>query len=331
MKAKILVTGGFVSDHYLQSLTSKGYEVRNVTTDLDEQALIREVGDVNAYVLGGVETVGDKVIQSAKSLKIIAFIGVGYERFIPGIVAATNRGIAVTNTPGANTETAAEMTWCLIFSLRRRIPYLNARTKKGEWGSYKGHELKGATIGIVGMGAIGSTVAHQAHDGFGMTIVYHSRSAKPEIEKATGAKRVPLLELMKQSDIVSLHCSLNAETRGLIGQKELAAMKADSLLVNMAPAEIVDPKALFDCLSPRRIAGAAMDGYYVEPAPSPDKDPHGLLSLPDDIFVVTPHVGGQTFEASNRMSEMALESVGAALEGKMIPRSVNQDYKKHLR
>jgi len=322
MKAKILVTGGFVSDHYLHELHLKGFEVKNITADLDEKELIEEIKDVNAYILGGVERVTSKVINAAKSLKIISFIGVGYQNFIPASKEAQNKGILITNTPGANTETAAEMTWSLLFALQRRVPYLNGNTKRGEWGTYKSHELKGATLGIVGMGSIGTTVARQAYYGFNMKVIYHSRSAKPDIEKELGATKTSLKELLKSADVISLHCSLNSETRGLIGEKELALLKQNALLINMAPSDVIDPKALYECLSNRRITGAAMDGYYIEPAPTPDKDPYKLLSLPDDIFVITPHIGGQTFEASNRMSEMAIESVLCALKGGSVPRVV---------
>lgn len=323
MPQKILVTGDFVSDRFLNDLRSNGYEVKNVVADLDEDALIREVENADAYILGGVETVSGRVIKATKHLKIIAFVGVGYERFIPGIEEATNRGILVTNTPGANTQTAAEMTWSLLFALLRGIPHLNALTKKGEWGTYKSRELQGRTLGIVGMGAMGMKVARQAHNGFDMKVIYYSRTPKPLIESAVAAEFVSLNDLLKRSDVVSLHCTYTQDTHGLIGSKELSLMKEDALLINVARPEIVDPKALAACLSKRSITGSAMDGYYIEPAPAPDKDPYGLLSLPDDVFIVTPHTGGQTYEASNRMSDFAVASVVSALEGRPVPRVVN--------
>jgi gluconate 2-dehydrogenase len=201
---------------------------------------------------------------------------------------------------------------------------LNAEVKKGNWpDDVAADTLQGAVLGIIGAGAIGSIVAEIAALGLGMQVLYYSRSAKPELEARTRARRVSLAELLHESDVVSLHVPITDETRGLIGEAELELMKPSAILVNTARPQVVAPDALAKALQLHSIAGCAMDGYYVEP-PAKEMDQYGLLSLPDDVFLITPHVGYLTHQSIYKMSELAVEGVIAILEGRPWKYVVNR-------
>jgi len=325
----VLVTGSDIDESYLSRLRDAGFEVHNPTQDLTEDELIEELRGKHAYLLGGLERATAGALESADELELVAFLGVGYESFVATDVA-TRRGIAVTNTPGAMVTSVAEMTIGLMLSLTRKITWMNGRLKQGlEASPGKSSDLRGRTAGIVGLGAIGAQVARILTTAFGMNVIYFSRTPKPQLESDLGISYAPLDELLRSADVISLHVPTTAETTPLIGDKELVRMKETAILVNTARAEVVEPGALRKALESRSIAGAAYDGYYIEPLPSPKDDPHGLLSLADDVFIVTPHVASLTHGSWNGMSELAVESIESFFANGTSDRIVNPDYTQH--
>jgi lactate dehydrogenase-like 2-hydroxyacid dehydrogenase len=324
MSFNVLVTGQTFQPQFIELLRDRSYEVEFHPEFLAEAELAQAMQDKDALILGGTEFVSAKTLESASKLRVVAIVAVGYQSYID-IDAATRKGIAVTNTPNANARATAEMTIALMTALRRKIPSLNSMAKSGVWadGTFADN-LHGATLGIIGAGAIGSLVAEIAGFGFGMNLLYHNRSAKPVLEERTKAQRVSLDELLRRSDVVSLHLPITNETAGLLGKHEFQLMKPTALLVNTARPQIVDPFALANALGTKSIAGCGMDGYYEEPAPSAQADSYGLLSLSDEIFLLAPHVGYLTHDSVAQMCQMAVESVISILEkrtGKNVVRA----------
>ena len=322
MPLQILVTGRTFEQHFLTVLSARGYSVEFHPEPLPEAELKERLKNKDAFIHAGVEYVSARALESNSTLKVIAVVAVGYQSYVD-VEAATRQGILVTNIPNANARATAEMTISLMTSLWRKVAYLNSETKKGNWpDDVVANTLQGAVLGIIGAGAIGSIVAEIAAFGLGMTILYHSRSGKPELEMRTRARRVSPGELLSESDVVSLHVPITDATRGLIGEAELASMKRSAILVNTARPQVVVGDALSRALLTRSIAGCAMDGYYDEP-PASGIDQYGLLDLPDDIFIITPHVGYLTHQSIYTMSELAMESVIAVLEGRSWKHVVN--------
>jgi lactate dehydrogenase-like 2-hydroxyacid dehydrogenase len=208
------------------------------------------------------------------------------------------------------------MAIALMLSMARKVPFINQLTKSGRWrNDLVTRTLFHSTLGIIGMGAIGSLVADIARHGFDMNILYANPTVKPPVEQRTGAKRVSLEELVRVSDVISLHCPLTPETTNLIDDSQFRLMHPHALLINTARPHLVDPAALAVALNTRRIAGCAMDGYYIEPAPSPQADPYGLLLLSDEVFAVTSHLAYLTEDSIQKMCELAAWSVINVLEG----------------
>lgn len=330
MKKRILFTGGTLTQKDIERINNLGFELVIERADLSEEELINALKDVDAYILGGAEKATARVLNDSKSLKVLAFYGVGYQSFVD-VEAATKNGISVTNTPGANTRSVAEFTIALMLDAVKRLTYLIERTKQGDWQEYRTWDLYGRTLGILGMGTIGKQVAYIARNGFGMEIVYHSRSPKPQIEKELAAEYIPFVDLFKRSDILSIHTTYGPETIGLVGLEQLQLMKPTAVLVNAARAELVDAVALRMALENNVIAVAAMDGYYVEPVPPAEKDKFGLVKLSDEKILISPHTAYLTEDSINTMLNMSLISVMNLLNGKEDDYVVNPDYKLNAR
>jgi glyoxylate reductase len=267
------------------------------------------------------DRVDDALLEAAPQLRIVSQMAVGYDNI--DVAACTRRGVVVTNTPGVLTETTADLAFALILGWSRRLIEGERIVREGRWGqwhptSFLGRDVNGATLGIVGLGAIGQAVARRAR-GFGMRVLYSSRSPKPEVEHELGVEWRALSELLTESDFVSLHVALTPETRGLIGARELALMKPGAALVNTARGAVVDQAALVRALSDGRLGGAALDVFEREPL-SPD-DP--LLRLPN--VLVAPHVGSATVETRTRMADLAFENLRAFFAGERPPCLVNAE------
>ncbi|NOZ88938.1 MAG: D-glycerate dehydrogenase [Crenarchaeota archaeon] len=260
-------------------------------------------------------------------LRIISQYAVGYDNI--DVDCATRHGIYVTNTPDVLTEATAELTWALILAAARHLVKADRYVRSGEWyrsGTgwhpelFLGMELRGKTLGIIGFGRIGRAVARIGAKGFGMKVLYYSRRRAPrEVEQELNARYVSLEELLRESDIVSLHVPLTPETRGMIGERELRMMKPTAILVNTARGAVVDPDALVKALREGWIAAAGLDVFHVEPLP-PE---HPLTKL--DNVVLAPHIGSATREAREAMTCAVLENLLAFKRGEVPPNLVNRE------
>jgi glyoxylate reductase len=268
------------------------------------------------------DPVDAELIGAAPRLRAISNCAVGVDNV--DLEAAAARGIQVGNTPGVLTDTTADLAVALMLGISRHLVEGDAYVRRGEWRTWEpglllGHDLHGATVGIVGLGRIGQAVAKRL-DGFGCEILHTSRAVREGAGSArTGAIRdsgVSLEELLDRSDFVSVHTPLTAETRGLIGDEALARMKPTAYLVNTARGPIVDSEALGRALRAGGLAGAALD--VTDPEPLPAGDP--LLDAPN--LLVLPHLGSATYATRERMADMAVDNLLAGLAGERMPHCV---------
>jgi glyoxylate reductase len=259
------------------------------------------------------------VLDAARGCKVFANMAVGYNNV--NVAAATARGILVTNTPGVLTDCTADLAWALILGVARRLAEGDVEMRAGRfpgWGPLYmlGGDVTGQTLGLVGPGRIATAVARRAV-GFSMKILYAGRRASPEID-GLGGERVDLDRLLAESDFVSLHVPLSAETRHLIGASALAKMKPTAYLINTARGPVVDEKALVRALKEGRIAGAGLDVYEDEPAMA-----EGLAACKNALLL--PHLGSATLGVRAAMSRIVAENLIAVLDGRRPPNLVNPE------
>lgn len=267
----------------------------------------------------------DREVMEAGPLRLIANYAAGYNNI--DLRAATELGIVVTNTPGVLAETTADLTWALLLAAARRVVEGDRFMREGRFRGWAptlllGVDVHGKTLGVVGAGSIGSAVMRRAK-GFGMRILYHSRSRKPHLEEELGAEWVPLHTLLKESDFVSLHVPLTEETYHLIGRRELEMMKEGAVLVNAARGPVVDEEALVEALKEGRIFSAALDVYEREPEVHP-----GLLKM--DNVVLAPHIGSASFATRARMASMVADVLDDFFSGKVPKNVVNREVLEKL-
>jgi glyoxylate reductase len=271
------------------------------------------------------DPIGADVIASLPRLRVIAQYAVGYDNI--DITAATRAGIMVTNTPGVLTETTADLTWALILAASRRVTEGDRYVRDGKWKVAWGPELMlgedvhGATLGVVGFGRIGQAVARRAK-GFGMHVLYHTRSNTAEQQEAAeevGAQPVSFHELLEDSDIVSLHVPLTEETRSMIDGEALERMKRGSILVNTSRGAVIDENALYAALKSGHLFAAGLDVFESEPIPADNP----LMTIPN--VVLAPHIGSASRHTRNVMAEMCADNLDAALRGGKPPNIVNPE------
>ena len=287
---------------------------------LTKDEIIEHVRGRDALLCLLTDTIDAEIMDAEPKLRVLSNYAVGYNNI--DVEAATARGLPVTNTPGVLTETSADLAFALILAAARRLVEGDRMTRAGEfdgWGPMMllGYDVYGKTLGIVGMGRIGTAVARRAV-GFNMRILYANRSDRPEVEKELGAKKVPLDTLLRESDFVSIHVPLTEETTHLIGSRELELMKPTAFLINTARGPIVDENALVAALREKRIAGAGLDVYEREPELEP-----GLAEL--DNTVLLPHIGSATIETRTKMAMLAAENAIAVIEGRRPLHIVNPE------
>ena len=261
------------------------------------------------------------LIESSSALRVISQMAVGVDNI--DLQAATRQGIPVGHTPGVLTEATADFTWALLLAAARRVVEGDRYVREGRWRTWSptlllGPDVHGSTLGIVGFGRIGQAVARRAQ-GFGMKVLYHSRTRRPDLEGSLGAAYASLENLLRQSDLVTLHTPLTEETHHLIDEDALRLMKPSAVLVNVARGPVVDPQALFRALKEGWIAFAALD--VTEPEPLPPDSP--LLDLPN--LIVTPHLASASLQARRRMGEMAVANLLAGLRGERLPHCANPE------
>jgi glyoxylate reductase len=267
-------------------------------------------GHFDAIYTYGHPTVDAAMLDRLAGVKVISNFGVGVDHI--DLAAATARGIPVGNTPGILDGATADLAFALILAVGRRIVEGDKYARGPEFVKYDptyllGREVHHATLGIIGLGRIGEQVARRAK-AFEMTVLYHNRRRRPEVEERLGVRYVSREQLLATSDYVVLTCPLTTETRGLIGRKELTSMKPTAALVNVARGPVVDKEALTEALLRGAIRMAALDVTDPEPLP---RD-HPLLRL--ENVVITPHLGSATEETRRRMAEVSVENLMAGLE-----------------
>jgi D-3-phosphoglycerate dehydrogenase len=275
-----------------------------MATSLDEEALIVHVRDVDAIIIRANGVVSARIMDAAPRLKVVGRHGVGVEAI--DLQAAKQRGIVVCNTPDANLESVAEQAVGFMITLSKQILRADKAVRQGRWDvryEYIGQELLGRTLGLVGMGRIGSRVAEICHVAFKMPILYFDVASYPAVEESLQAEKVSLEEVLKASDYVSVHVPLIPATRGMIGKEQLAMMKRGSILINTARGPIVDETALVEALQSGHLFGAGLDVYAVEPA----LEANPLFQL--ENVVLTPHMAAHTNDALKAMSLVALDII----------------------
>jgi len=254
---------------------------------------------------------GGTEFKGLPQLRVVANCAVGYNNV--DLVAAEMRRIVVTNTPDVLTSATADLTWALILACARRVLAGVELVRSGSWAGWHpqlllGMELEGATLGIVGAGRIGQAVGRRGI-GFGMRIRYADRKALPEFERTTGATRLELKPLLRESDVVTLHVPSSPETRGMIGPENLALMKPGAILVNTARGDLVREEAVAVALEEGRLGAAGLDVFTDEPAIHPR-----LVAAPRTVLL--PHLGSATLPTRRRMAETAVANVQAVLAGR---------------
>ena len=272
---------------------------------LTEDELLPLLQDCDSYI-AGLDFVTEKVLRACKKLKVISRYGVGYDRV--DVAAAKALGIAVTNTPGVNSEAVAELTMGLILSLVRRIPYLDRQTKSSQWLRSTGTELAGKTLGIVGLGAIGKLVARCAK-GFDMNVIAYDPYIQEGYCAAHGIGIRTLDALLCEANVITLHLPLNNQTHHIIGQAAIAQMQPGTILVNASRGALIDEDAAYDALCSGQLGGLGLDAFEREP-------PTGSKLLTLDSVVATPHTGAHTAEATAKMAATSVENLIAVLEGR---------------
>lgn len=309
-KPKVLVTAATVSDLAQNLLRAGGADLIFMPGTIDEAALLAALArdDIAAILLRGSPPLTGRVLAAAPDLKIIAKHGAGVDSV--DIAAATRRGIAVMVANGANADAVAEHALALMLSLSRELPRFDRDVRSGAWRNLDQftRDFSARTVGIVGYGQIGERTARLAQ-ACGARVVIHSRSA---ITPPAGMTYEHDLDrLLETVDIVSLHCPLTDQTRGLIGAAQLARMKPDALLINTARGPVIDETALVAALKSGKLAGAALDTFAVEP-PDPV---HPLFTLPN--VLVTPHIAAATTGAMARMGTIAANNILCWLRGEV--------------
>ena len=277
-------------------------EVRYCPGPLPADELADAVADADG-LLAGLDEVTAAVFERAPRLRVVARYGVGVDRV--DLEAAARHGVTVTVTPGANANAVAELTIALVFALARPLVTGRERARAGEWPALQGVELRGRTIGLLGLGRIGSLVAEKAR-AFGLRVLAHD----PFVSESEVAALVDPETLAAESDFLSLHAPLSDETRGLVDRALLERLKPGAALVNTARGELVDESALLWALDEGPLSAAALDVLAEEPP----RAGHPLLAR-DDVLV-TPHIGPHTAEATTAMGRIALDELLAVLSGR---------------
>lgn len=309
MRKKVLITPrsfGKTSNVPFEMLRKYDYEIliNDSGKPYEESELIEIIKDVDGIIVG-LDKITSNVLKNAKKLKVITKYGVGVDNI--DIEEAEKLGIKITYTPGANTESVADLTFSLMLCLSRSVIKLDKIVRSNKWEKIIGFEVYGKTLGIVGTGNIGKSVAKRA-TGFDMKILAYDKYPDYDFAKKLNVKYVDKTTLFKEADFITLHVPLNKETYHFVGEEEFNLMKDTAYIINTSRGGIVDENALYNALKNKKIAGAALDVFEEEP-PLNSK----LFEL--DNLILSPHCGASTKEASERMAIMAVEGLISVLEG----------------
>jgi glyoxylate reductase len=292
-----------------------------------KETLLQEAKKADALLTMLSDPIDESIITAGNKLKVVANLAVGFDNI--DLSAASREGIAVCNTPEVLTDTTADLTFGLLMATARRLVEAAEFVKEGNWKSWSplllaGYDIHHKTIGIVGMGKIGETVAKRA-TGFDMNILYHNRTRKPEVEQQLGASYVSFNELVEQSDFIVCLTPLTPETKNLFTRDVFKKMKSSAIFVNASRGPVVDEQALLESLVAGEIAGAGLDVFEKEPI-SAD---HPLLKLSN--VVALPHIGSSSVETRVTMMKLCIDNITAVIEGSEPKTLVNKDWKPLVR
>jgi glyoxylate reductase len=297
---------------------SERFELRQGGLDAGREEVLRLAPGAASLVADLAVAVDRELLDACGGgLRIVANFAVGYDNV--DLEACRERGVAVTNTPEVLTEATAELALALTLAAARRLGDAERDLRAGRWrgwdpAAYRGLEIRGATVGVVGLGRIGRRYAELAR-GLGAELLYSAPSAKPDAERELGTRRLDLDELLAASDVVSLHAPATPQTLGMIGPRELELIGPDGMLVNTARGTLIDEEALADALEQGRLGAAGLDVYAHEPTVG-----ERLLQAPRAVLL--PHIGSATQNARDAMARLVAENVIAALEGRSPPNRV---------
>ena len=308
----ILISDGL--DEKGQSILRAAATVDN-RTDISADDLLKIIPEYDGLIVRGRTKVTASVMEAASKLKVVGRAGVGVDNI--DLEAAKKRNIAVVNTPMSTTVAVAELTFGLMLSLARDIPRADGAMKQGKWlkKELEGMELNGKTLGIIGMGRIGTQVGKYA-SAFGMNVIAYNPQITEDVIKQRGAEPVSIQDLYAWSDYISLHLPFTVQTRDLIGPLAFSQMKDGVRIVSTARGGIIDEAALLHALNSGKVAGVALDVF--------EKEPPGLTELVSHPRVIgTPHIGAQTADAQSRASEDIAAEVLSALQNKPLRWKVN--------
>lgn len=319
--ARVFITRAIPGDA-AKTLESAGHEVTVWPGDLPPSPaeLLAALEGVSGVMTMVTDRIDGPMLAAVPTLQIAANMAVGYDNLDTS--AGDAAGTWMTNTPGILHRTTAEFAMALILAGTRSIATSDRDTRDGGWKTWSptaflGIDLFSATVGIIGPGEIGAEVARLCR-AFGARVLYTSRSPKPKLEREFGLVRADLDDLLRESDVVSLHVPRTADTAKMLGPREFALMKPGSLLVNTARGGVIDQDALVDALRAGRPGFAALDVTDPEPLPLS----HPLYSLPN--VTITPHIASASVETRSRMAECAAQNIIAALRGETPPNPVNR-------
>ncbi|MBI4446951.1 MAG: phosphoglycerate dehydrogenase [Acidobacteria bacterium] len=311
---KVLVTDP-LSPEGIQYLKEQAQLTTLYETKLSPEELLKQVGDADALIVRSKTQVTRSVIEAAERLRVVGRAGAGVDNI--DLDAATRRGVLVMNTPGGNSISVAEHTLALLLALARKIPAADASLRKGKWdkSSFQGMELQGKTLGILGLGKIGSVLAQRAAS-FEMRVVAYDPFVSEKYAADLGVELLPLDEVFKRSDFLSLHLPLNEKTQNLVNKTTLSKMKPGGFLLNTSRGGLICEDDLADALEQGRMAGAALDVFQNEPEIHPR-----LLNSPK--VVLTPHIAGSTVEAQQKVGYDIAVQVADYLQREIITNAVN--------
>jgi D-3-phosphoglycerate dehydrogenase len=294
----------------IEFLEERGVEVISLPPGSDIDALGEVAPDADGFITRGSIKVTREIMASSPRLKAVGVHGIGCDHV--DLEAARELGKVVLNTPTALTETVAEMAMALMLSMTRRVVSADKAVRAGEWsrkyGDLRGVEVMGKTVGLIGLGKIGTATARRLKP-FGVDLVYYSRTRKEDVEEELGMEWASLEELLRRSDIISLHVPHNPETYHMLSSSEFEIMKDGVYIVNSARGKIIDQEVLVEALKSGKVAGAALDVFEVEPLPQDD-----ALAAMDNV-ILAPHLGASSQEAMWRMATQVADGVFKVLKG----------------
>lgn len=327
-RLRVFVSGASLSDPEYELLSKAGCEVvfgrpmPDVLRDpYSEAELASIVADCNVLVYSISDVVSRPVLKAGRSLWLVTAPFIGFDQV--DVTAATELGIAVANSPSAeNARGMAEATIGLVLALVKRLPHNEAKLRAGEWGGRedRGDLLFGKTVGLLGFGRIGREIGVRLAP-WGVRMIAHDPYVEPQDAAGAGVELVNLETLCRESDVLSLHAVLNERTRNVIDRARLALMKPGAYLINAARGELLDERALADALEAGRLAGAALDTFWIEPLPA--NSPLREVSL--EKLILTPHIIGHTEVGRRANLRVCLNNVLAVAETSLPPHTVNRE------